>query len=305
MKSMANFHPFVLFMYYSAIICVTMFMMHPIILAFSFVGSLTLFAFLIPFRQLMKDVGFYLFFFLLIAITNPIFVHKGETILFFLNDNPVTFEAIIYGIFISTMLVAVIFWSKSYNLFMTSDKFIYLFGKTLPKLSLVLSMALRFIPLFIHQIRKVHQTQKTLGLYTSTSITDRLVSGIRIFNSMIMWSLENAMLQADGMKAKGYGLKGRTNFSLFRWHVKDSVMLILIILLLGILLFLHGMNHFTFNYYPALTKITLSWESSCQFFIVLVFMMLPTLMEIKENLHWKYLKLKMSHSSIQNSMNQF
>src|SRR5699024_11857651 len=100
---------------------------------------------------------------------------RGETILFFLNGNPVTLEAIIYGFIIAAMLVAIIFWSKSYTELMTSDKFIYLFGKMIPKLSLVISMALRFIPTFKDQLKKVNQTQKTLGLYTSDSIADRIL----------------------------------------------------------------------------------------------------------------------------------
>src|SRR5690625_498708 len=189
MRSFASFHPIFLFVYYMSVISVTMFLIHPIILMISLFGSILFFAFITPLKSFWRDIGFYSLVFLLIAITNPIFVHKGETILFFLNDNPVTLEAIVYGIFISAMLVAVIFWSKSYSHLMTSDKFIYLFGKAIQKLSLVISMALRFIPMFKQQIKKVNQTQKSLGLYTSNSFTDRILSGIRTFNSMITWSL--------------------------------------------------------------------------------------------------------------------
>src|SRR5699024_11929166 len=95
------------------------------------------------------------------------------------------------------------------TLLMTSDKFIYLFGKAIPKLSLVISMALRFIPLFKTQIKKISQTQKTLGIYTSKSMVDRVLSGIRTFNSLLTWSFENSITQADSMKSRGYGLKGR------------------------------------------------------------------------------------------------
>src|SRR5699024_11813078 len=128
-----------------------------------------------------------LFVFVLIAVTNPLFVHKGETILFFLNDNPVTMEAIIYGVFIAMMLVAVIFWSKAFSILMTSDKFVYLFGKVIPRLSLVISMALTFIPTFKRQIKKVHQTQKTLGLYTTDSTAGRIISEVRTFKRQISW----------------------------------------------------------------------------------------------------------------------
>src|SRR5699024_1851242 len=144
MKSFATFHPFVLFIYYVMIITITMFIIHPVILILSLIGSVLFFSMLTTGLNVLKDIGFYVLVLLLIAITNPLFVHKGETILFFLNDKPVTFEAIIYGFVIAAMLVAVIFWSKSYSELMTTDKFLYLFGKMIPKLALVLSMAFRF-----------------------------------------------------------------------------------------------------------------------------------------------------------------
>lgn len=78
-----------------------------------------------------------------------------------MNDNPVTLEAILYGAGVSVMLIGIMFWCKCYNQVMTSDKFVYLFGKAIPKLSLVLSMALRFIPVFKSQMKKISQVQKT------------------------------------------------------------------------------------------------------------------------------------------------
>jgi len=292
MNSFANYHPFVLFAYYLAVISISMFLLHPIILGLSLLGSLVFFALLTPMKKILRDIGFYVLVFLLIAVTNPIFVHKGETILFFLNDNPVTLEAIIYGFVIATMLVAVIFWSKSYSHLMTSDKFIYLFGKIIPKLSLVISMALRFIPMFKEQIKKVNQTQKTLGLYTSNSLTDRVLSAIRTFNSILTWSFENSINQADSMKARGYGLKGRTNFSLFKWFLGDVVTLSVIIASFGLVIYFNVKQLYVFDYYPVVSSIQLSINHLLQFVIVFILMILPTLIEVKENLQWKYLRSK-------------
>lgn len=292
MKSFASFHPVVLFFYYVTVMIITMFMMHPVVLLFSLLGSLLFFAALNPMRTLLRDMRFYILVFLLIAVTNPIFVHKGETILFYLNSNPVTLEAIIYGFVIAAMLVAIIFWSKSYSDLMTSDKFIYLFGKAIPKLSLVISMALRFIPVFRQQIKKVNQTQKTLGLYTSNSMTDRIMSGIRTFNSMITWSLENSIMQADAMKARGYGLKGRTNFTLFQWYKRDIFTLSFMAIVFCLIMYFNIQNIYAFNYYPAISGIAFDKTQSVQFIIIFIFMVLPTLIEIKENLQWKYLKSK-------------
>ncbi len=290
MRSFSTYHPFILFIYYVFVLSITMFMMHPVILFLSLVGSLIFYMMLTSVRTLWKEIRFYLFVFILMAVTNPLFVHKGETILFFLNDNPVTYEAVVYGVFISMMLIAVVFWSKAYSYLMTSDKFVYLFGKTIPKLSLVISMALKFIPSFKQQIKKVHNTQKTLGIYTSESITDRIISGIRTFNSMISWSLENAIEQGDAMKAKGYGLKGRTNFSIFTWNHRDMFVFIIIVIVFIIIMFVNGLGGYSFTYYPVLSNWRITGNDIVKYILVMLLVFLPSLIELKENLQWKYAK---------------
>ena len=53
-----------------------------------------------------------------------------------------------------------------------------------------------------------------------------------MFTAMISWSLENSMELSSSMRARGYGLHGRTNFSLFKFGARDAA-----VLLSGLLLF--------------------------------------------------------------------
>ena len=55
-------------------------------------------------------------------------------------------------------------WCRCYTSILTTDKFLYLFGKLIPKLGLILSMAFRFIPLFTSQIKKIGQAQRDSGV---------------------------------------------------------------------------------------------------------------------------------------------
>lgn len=68
--------------------------------------------------------------------------------LFYLKTGPVTLEAIVYGLVLASMLFISILWFSCYNKVMTTDKFVYLFGRVIPALSLVLSMVFRFVPRF-------------------------------------------------------------------------------------------------------------------------------------------------------------
>ena len=215
---------------------------------------------------------------------------NGETPLFFLNDNPVTLEAIVYGAAIAVMLISVIFWFKCLNDVMTSDKFLYLFGRLIPKLSLILSMALRFVPLFKAQIKKIHQTQKTLGLYASKSVADRLLGGFRVLSVLITWSLENAVDTAASMKARGYGIKGRTSFSLFRFRAEDGALLGAIAALCALVFLGFGGGRLDFHYYPYISPLTFDFTAWLGYAAALLLFFLPFAIEIKENLQWKYLR---------------
>ena len=95
---------------------------------------------------------------IMIIVINPLFNHEGMTILgYFKTGNPLTLESIIYGIFMALLMMNVILWFAIYNVIMTSDKFIYIFGRIIPHLSLIISMSLRYVPRFKEQFIRVRE----------------------------------------------------------------------------------------------------------------------------------------------------
>lgn len=293
MKAFGNYHPFVLMVYFLSVLLVAMFVSNPILQLCALFGGILFCITLQKRSQLLGNIGFYIPLFLMIAVTNPLFSHNGVTPLFFLNGNPVTLESFVYGIAIAVMLVGVMLWCKCYSEMMTSDKFLYLFGKAIPKLSLVLSMALRFIPLFKRQMHKVNRAQKAMGLYSSKGFLDKIRSAMRVFMSMISWSLENAMETSTSMKARGYGLKGRTNFSLFRFNKNDGVLLTVCGLLLGITVIGVAIGETVFYYYPRISKINGSPYAVIIYAAFGLLSFLPFMIEVKEVLVWRYCISKM------------
>ena len=113
-------------------------------------------------------------------------------------------------------------WFSSYNEIMTSDKFVYLFGRVIPALSLVSSMTLRFVPKFKAQMQTVMEAQRCVGRDTSNgSLPQRRKSAVKVFSIMLTWSMENAIETADSMRSRGYGLPGRSAFSVCRFDSRD------------------------------------------------------------------------------------
>lgn len=264
-----------------------MFTTNPVLLGISMFGSLSYLTLIS--KDVWRTMGYYTVIFLVIALTNPLFVHNGETILFFMNDKPVTLEAILYGVMIGIMIVTIIYWFKNYNEIMTSDKFIYLFGNIAPKLSLTLSMILRYVPLFKEQIKRINMAQKTLGLYSSDSYIDKLMSSFRVFRSLIGWSLEHSINVARSMKSRGYGLKGRSHFSLFTFYIEDGILLTINGLFLMLVFVLARVDLISINFYPVMGALVFNHTTNMLYGLTTLFVMLPTFLEIKEQLLWRLL----------------
>ena len=132
----------------------------------------------------------------------------------------------LYGVAAAVMLASVVLWFSSYNEVMTSDKFVYLFGRVIPALSLLLSMTLRFVPRFIRRLRTVTQAQAHMGRdVRNGSMHQRVRSALRVFSIVVTWSLESGIITADSMRCRGYGLPGRTSFSLYRFDRRDGAVL--------------------------------------------------------------------------------
>ncbi len=221
-------HPAVNFVYFALVLVFSMFVMHPASLLISLACAAAYNLCLNGRKSLRFQLAFVLPVMLMAVMVNVAFNHEGATILTYLpTGNPLTLESISYGAAAAVMLAAVVIWFGCYTLVMTSDKFVYLFGRVIPALSLVLSITLRFVPRFMAQLYVVSQAQRCVGQDVSNgSVIQRVRNAVAILSIMVTWALENAIETADSMKSRGYGLPGRTAFSIYRFDDRDkSVML--------------------------------------------------------------------------------
>ena len=164
----SSYHPTVNFLCFALVLLFSMCLMHPVYLAISLTGALAYDIYLKGRKAVRFAVMGLLPMAVLAALVNPAFNHEGATILTYLpSGNPLTLESMLYGAAAAVMLASVVLWFSSYNEVMTSDKSVYLFGRVIPALSLVLSMALRFIPKFKAQMQTVSEAlSKMIWLYS-------------------------------------------------------------------------------------------------------------------------------------------
>lgn len=291
MRTFEEYNPMVTAVYFFAVSGIVMFCRNPVLLLASLFGAL-LYYFMRNKLHNAKTHLFSLGLFLVMILINPLVSHNGVTVLFLINHNPITLEATVYGIASGMMVLAVLYWFSSFTQLMTSDKLLYLFGKLSPKLALVLSMGLRYVPLFSKQTVKINQTQTALGLYKDDNIIDRYKGGLRVFSVMITWALENGIITADSMTARGYGIGKRSNFSIFRFRRADVILLSIASVLFVLTLISIGSGALDFAYYPAMQSTDLSSTALLGYISYGILTLLPTIIEAKETFKWKYLQSK-------------
>ncbi|MBR2503412.1 MAG: energy-coupling factor transporter transmembrane protein EcfT, partial [Oscillospiraceae bacterium] len=148
-EAFADCHPIVNFSFFGAVIAMTVFIMQPVCLVISLVSALVYLLYMQGAKKTFSYIGYLVPFLIAMVILNPLFNHEGMTIIAYLpNDNPITLEAIYFGVFSAVMMAASIVWFNCCNAVFTSDKIIYLFGRVIPAMSLLISMTLRFVPRF-------------------------------------------------------------------------------------------------------------------------------------------------------------
>lgn len=288
-----SFHPIVNFLYFLVVIVSSMFFMHPVFLGISLLCGIAYSIRLNGMKAVKFNILYMLPILLLFAVMNPVFNHAGTTIIVYVNDNPITVESIVYGFASATMFVSVIIWFSCYNAVMTSDKFIYLFGRVIPALSLVLSMVLRLVPKLKAQIRVISNAQKCVGRDVSNgNMLQRARNGLKIISILTTWALENAIETADSMKSRGYGLKGRTSFSNFRFDSRDGIALIWIVALSIVLLFGAIIGENNIVYFPAIIMKPISGFSFLVYSAYGGLCLLPLIFNLLEDIKWARLKSK-------------
>ncbi len=291
-NAFSHIHPLVQIIFLMSVMTFSMFLNQPVLIGISAVSSLIYVVYLGK-RKTLKSVLLYVFpISVLIALTNPLFNHRGATLLtYFPDGNALTLESILYGGWSGLTMSSALMWCMVLGKIMTSDRVIYLFGKIAPKLGLLISMILRFIPKFSSRFHQVRLARHCIGRdINQGTVVQRLKNAVQIFSSMIQWSLENAIDTADSLKSRGYGLPHRTAYSDYHFERRDSIFLGLILVFDMVLAVAWGRGAFEFYYYP--TMDSPSFEPAMLILYICYFglCIMPYILDRGEDIKWKVIR---------------
>lgn len=301
-------HPAVLFLFFAGAIVGGMFFVHPFFLGIS-AFSAALYYWLLTGR---KGVAFLLSLFgvaVCLSILNPLLNTQGETALFsyslsygiarcpggvpYLSGRVFTLESLLYGIATGGVFFTMLLWFACYQRVMDSDKFLYLFGRALPAVSLLLSIVLRLT----HQLKRkaglIAQCRACIGRAPGSKSKGAGVSHAAAVLSMLTsWSLEGAVTMADSMKSRGYGSGSRSVFSLYRFGRRDFGVCAVLAISAGFVVAAAFLGRTGMVYQPSFQMpktdaVTVAGALGYGFFLLL-----PSALHIWEDVTWNISKSK-------------
>lgn len=271
-----SYHPMINLIYFvTAIVCAVNFD-HPVYLAISFLCAFVYSIKLNGKRSLIFNlcliplIGAY-------TAWYSYYNHFGITNLRMnFIGNQITLEAVTVGIVRGTKIAAVIMIFSCIFAVVSADKVVYLFGRISPRLSLYLSILLRFVPRVKQRGRRIELSRRGIGkgCFQGNPL-QCLLHMCSFLSILITWTLEDFMDSAASMKCRGYSLRGRTAFSIYRFDNRDRSFVIAIFACITVTLMAVMFNQTNIQYNPMIMMNRVTGMSMVFYGAYAVLLLLP------------------------------
>ena len=198
----------------------------------------------VPFKSLLRSVKGVLFLLFFTAVLN-LFFYSGETVLWSWKFITITKEAIFFTLFLAVRLFLLVLSSAVLTLTTTpvalTDgiesllKPLKYIRFPVHELALIMSIALRFIPILTDETGRIMNAQKARGAdFETGGLIKRIKAIVPILIPLLISAFRRADELGDAMDARCYsGSKTRTKYKKLRFGWRDIVSAVLLLLLLA------------------------------------------------------------------------
>ncbi|BAO05671.1 MULTISPECIES: energy-coupling factor transporter transmembrane component T family protein [Enterococcus] len=164
----------------------------------------------------------------------------------------ITQFGVMNGLFIFCRFVLIIFMSTLLTLttppLELSDAIEYLLRPLkvvrfpVHEVSLMLSIALRFVPTLMDETEKIMNAQRARGVdFGEGSLVQKMKAVIPLLIPLFVSSFNRAEDLATAMEARGYqGGEGRTKYRILHWHLQDTIVMVAFGLMTIVLVFIRS-----------------------------------------------------------------
>ena len=285
----SKLHPAVNLLFFIGAIAFGVLLQHPVYLLAGIFAS-GVYYLMLNGRKGIKNILLMIPLFVFVTLFNPIVNTRGVTVLFTYFDRPYTLEALIYGVAVAATFVLMLLWFGCYGKVLTGDKFTCLFGNLAPSLSLLLVMVFRMIPNLIQKAKQIIGVRNSIG--KGTAEKQALKEGISVIGVLTSWALEGSITTSDSMRSRGYGTAKRTSFMLYRMTKIDWILTFVMFVLLGVVIFFAVNGGMNAEFLPERNITPVKGFNIIGFIAYLGYLMIPTILNIKEVIQWNISKSK-------------
>ena len=195
--------------------------------------------------------------------------------------NQITLESVVYGLIQGMSVATVIIWLCCIFKLITADKIVYLFGRISPKLSLFLSILLRTIPRIKVRAKRIELSRQGIGRgIRQGNVWKRFLHLLSLISILITWTLEDFVESSNSMKSRGYSLRGRTAFSIYRFDNRDRGLVIAFFWCLIVVLMAVLFNQTTIYFDPVIIMNKITVLSYGFYVVYAVFLLLPMVLQM-------------------------
>ncbi len=289
----SKLHPAVNLLFFVGAICFGVLLQHPVYLLTGIFASGAYYFFLNG-RKGIKNILLMIPLFIFVTLFNPVVNTRGVTVLFTYFDRPYTLEALVYGVAVAATFVLMLLWFGCYGKVLTGDKFTCLFGNLVPSLSLLLVMVFRMIPNLLQKAKQIIGVRSSIGkgIAEKSSVKDKFNSGMTVIGVLTSWALEGSITTSDSMRSRGYGTSKRTSFMVYRMAKTDWILLALMFVLLGVVIVFAANGGMNAEFLPERNITPIKGFNIIGFIAYLGYLMIPTILNIKEVAQWNISKSK-------------
>ncbi len=164
-------------------------------------------------------------------------------------------EAAVYGLVMAGMLAAMVLLFLGFSAAVGASELRDLLGRRMPVCALILSLGLRLVPQMSSRLQSMSATDRA-----NTALGNASASSVGALSTRLMaWSLDDSLVQADSMRARGWGAGRRVTAAPRAASGEDRAELGLV-LALGIAATVAALTMSAgWTFYPAMPPLTWSW----------------------------------------------
>ena len=247
-------------------------------------------------KTLRSNAFFYAIIGVLIFLVNPFVSHRGAIVLFYLFNNPMTLESMVYGLKSALSLVTVLITFNAFNIIINPEKFMFLFSRIAEQTSFVIMLGLRFIPTMKRKISEISDISKVSRLNNPVkkqsffiNLKRKTSDSMNTILTLITWSLEDAVITAQSMRSRGYGVdvksnSDRTFYFIYKFTVRDVLFIFFNITSFVLFLFTFKKYDADFTIYPTFSPL----KFDCGFFINLALLIFQIMLPFFTRIYFSF-----------------